>query len=164
MLRRQIYQALSQQLRDSMPQLEYIDLQKGQLARAAENYPIPLPSALIEFRPVQWSSTGEGGQIGKAAISVHIYVDHVADTFEGSDQTSDSVKDLDIIDEVFEALQGFATESMGPLNRTSDTVAEFRQRFVSYRTDFETNIYQERTQAQRMATKPSVNITTASNE
>lgn len=158
MLRRRIYQALSKRLRDHLPQLNYIDLQKRQMAqaRASESYPIPLPACLIEFRTVNWSGTG-GGQIGATTVSLHLYTHHLEDTFEGNEGNPASLDDLDLIDEVYEAVQGFATDDMGPMNRTMDLIETFQQGYAAYRVDFETILFQPEAQG-RMVPKPNVEL------
>jgi len=163
MLRRRIYQAIARQLRDSLPGLQFIDLQKGQVARAAESYPLPLPAALVEFREVTWSNTG-GPQLGNAVVGIHLYVEHVSDTFEGGEQHGEAVKDLDIQDEVFSALHGFATNDMSPLKRVADAPPVYADRYVAYRVDFECTIFQERSGETMSAPKPNVNIKLKENE
>ncbi len=142
MLRAQTYRALANRLKSSMPSLQFIDLQKGQMEREDSSYPLPFPAVLIEFLPVQWGSSGDP-QMGNTLIRIHAYDDHLGDTFEGGEQEYDSVKDLNLIDELFHAMQGFATESMSPLNRAEDQVS-FDGRYVKIRIDFECNLYQER--------------------
>lgn len=163
MLRRRIYKAICQRLKATMPQLEYIDLQKGQIARAAESYPIPFPSCLIKFMPVEWTNTG-GGQLGETVISVTYYTDHLGDTFEGGEQSPEAIADLDAIDEVYNALQGFAPDDMNPLNRVTDTVVEPGARYISYQTIFKTIFYQAVVEPVLTAKKTSTNIKTNTDE
>lgn len=113
--------------------------------------------------PTQWSNTGDS-QLGETIISIRIYTDHLGDTFEGGEQNSEAIKDLDAIDELYNALQGFATVDMNPLNRITDTVVEYGLRYVSYQTDFKTIFYQPVIEIQRVAAKPTTNIKTNTDE
>ena len=119
-----------------MPFLQYIDLQKGQMARKDQNYPIPVPACLIEIKSTRWSSTG-GGQLGQTTVSLYLYMDSVTDTFDNAESES-SVEILDNLDTLYEVVQGLYGQYFNPLNRVSDAVVEYRDRTVCFRTDFET--------------------------
>lgn len=123
-----------------MPILQYIDLQKGQMARKDQNYPIPVPACLIEIKPTRWSSTG-GGQLGQTTVSLYLYMDSVTDTFDDAESES-SVEILDSLDTLYEVVQGLYGQCFNPLNRVSDAVVEYRDRTVCFRTDFETVLLQ----------------------
>lgn len=123
-----------------MPILQYIDLQKGQMARKDQNYPIPVPACLIEIKPTRWSSTG-GGQLGQTTVSLYLYMDSVTDTFDNAESES-SVEILDNLDTLYEVVQGLYGQYFNPLNRVSDAVVEYRDRTVCFRTDFETVLLQ----------------------
>jgi len=123
-----------------MPILQYIDLQKGQMARKDQNYPIPVPACLIEIKPTRWSSTG-GGQLGQTTVSLYLYMDNVTDTYDNAESES-SVEILDNLDTLYEVVQGLYGQLFNPLNRVSDAVVEYRDRTVCFRTDFETVLLQ----------------------
>lgn len=123
-----------------MPILQYIDLQKGQMARKDQNYPIPVPACLIEIKPTRWSSTG-GGQLGQTTVSLYLYMDSVTDTFDNAESES-SVEILDNLDSLYETVQGLHGEYFNPLKRVADAVVEYRDRTVCFRTDFETVLLQ----------------------
>ncbi len=142
-IRSEIYKTIKKALK-LMPSLNFIDVQKGQMNRSTENYPLPLPAALVEFKPCTWSNTGDA-QIGDLLISVYLYVDLVTDSFDSSESEHETDELLDLQDLIFETLQGLDSEYFCSLNRVSDQIVEYRNRFVCYRVDFKTEIQQEKT-------------------
>ena len=78
MSRSKVYKDIKDRLLEQLPELEYVDLQKGQFSNKAQDHPIPLPAILIEFRPVNWSDS-TGGQLGDAVISCLLYTSDAAD-------------------------------------------------------------------------------------
>jgi hypothetical protein len=139
-----------------MPDLKFIDLQKGQMEKKEQNYPMPLPACLVEFKQVNWSNT-TGGQLGDSTISVYLYVDLVTDSFNNSELENETIDLLDNLDKVYESLQDFSGDSFGPLNRTDDAIQEYGKRYVCYRTDFRTTLLRYDSE-QKTAETPGVKI------
>lgn len=137
-IRSEIYKTIKQAL-ESLPELKFIDVQKGQMNRSTENYPLPLPAALVEFKPCTWSNTGDY-QIGDLMISVYLYIDLVTDSFDSSESEHETDNLLDLQDLMFETLQGLSNVHLASLNRVSDAIVEYRNQFVCYRVDFKTEI------------------------
>lgn len=141
-----------------MLHLTYIDLQKGQMNKKDQNYPIPLPSCLIEFKPITWSNTG-GGQLGSLIVSFYQYYDLVSDTFNGSETEQESLSILDYQDDLYNALEGFATDTLNPLQRVFDAKPEYRDRYIVLQTDFQSTLIQENVPNRKGKLPNSLNIT-----
>ena len=139
-IRSEVYKELRDRLLEKMPDLQYVDLQKGQFDNKQKNYPIPLPACLVEFKQVQWSES-TGGQLGDCTISIRLYIDHVTDSFNGAEQEEETIKLLDNLDNIYENMQGYSGENFNPLNRISDTIVGYGERYVCYQTDFQTTLF-----------------------
>lgn len=138
-IRSEIYKELKAEIKAKMPDLQYIDLQKRQFEKADQNYPIPLPACLVEFKPVTWSNT-IGEQIGDAIICLHLYVDIVTDSFDGSEAEDDTINILDNQDNLHDTMQGFSGTHFAPLNRSYDNPPQYGIRYICYPVDFKTVI------------------------
>lgn len=157
-IRSEVYTAVRDALKKSIP-LEYIDLQKGQMQRRSNSYPVPLPCCLVELRPVQWSNIG-GGQIGKTSVRVHYYESLATDSFNGAESECESISMLDTYDELSDALQGLAGEHFQPLNRILDAPPDYSSSEMHFVVDFETAIIVETDTAQTsLKPKPQINMT-----
>jgi hypothetical protein len=141
MSRSKVYKEIQTRLLKQLPDLQYVDMQKGQFAKIQQNYPIPLPACLIEFGTVTWSNAENGSQLGKTTVRVYHYVDLVTDSFDGAEQESETIKLLDVQDSAFEALEGYDGEDFNPLNRINDQPPQYGERFICFRTDFATTLF-----------------------
>jgi hypothetical protein len=141
--RSEIYKDIKEALSE-IQELEYIDLQKGQMARSTQNYPLPLPAALVEFKPVAWSNTGDQ-QLGELVISVYLYVDLVTDSFVGSEAETETFELLDMQDTIAEKIQNLSGDYFSPLQRVADAIHEYGIRYMCFRVDFKTEIQYDST-------------------
>lgn len=140
-MRSEVYKNIRDRLLEQLPMLQFVDLQKGQFVQPAQNYPIPLPAALVNITPTSWSNMEAGHQMGETTVSVSLYYDLVTDSFDGAEQEAETIAILDMQDAVFQALEGLAGEDFNPLNRTSEQPAQYGTRYVCYTTNFKTTIY-----------------------
>jgi hypothetical protein len=140
-IRSVVYKQIRDKLLSSMSCLQYVDIQKGQMNNKTQNYPIPLPACLIEFQRVSWSET-TGGQLGDATVSLYLYLDHVTDSFNGAEQENKTIELLDKQDIIHESMQGYAGECFNPLKRVSDSIMEYKDRYLCFRIDFQTTLFQ----------------------
>jgi hypothetical protein len=141
-MRSEVYKEIRARLLTGIANLQYVDLQKGQMSNKAQNYPIPLPAVLVEFGQVSWSNS-TGGQLGDSVISAYLYIDHVTDSFDGAELENETISLLDGIDEVHKILQGLWGTNFSPLSRISDYIVEWRDRYLCMRTDFRTTLFCE---------------------
>ena len=102
----EVYKAIRDRLLSGMT-IAYVDMQKGQFVNKSQNYPVPLPCCLIEFRQVNWSSS-TGGQIGETVISIYMYIDHVTDSYNESEHENKTIELLDKLDNMYERLGGYS--------------------------------------------------------
>lgn len=153
-IRSKVYKDIRDKLLAEMPELQFVDLQKGQMSNKEQNYPIPLPACLVEIRPAQWSNA-TGGQLGDATISLYLYLDLVTDSFDAAERENETIDILDNLDRVYEVMEGFDGVVFHPLNRIADAIVEYGKRYVCYRTDFKTTFIHD-DPAQIVEQKPKV--------
>lgn len=159
MLRSKVYLQIKERLQEKLPELQFIDLQKGQFVKPQQNYPIPLPACLIEFKPVTWSNAESGTQLGKTLISVYLYLDLVTDSFDNAEQEQETIELLDQQDSIFETLQGLDSEDFAPLNCINEEPAKYDvQRGMYFRTDFATEFYRSLIKETNKVPKPKPNF------
>jgi hypothetical protein len=135
-----LYKAIRDRLKDKLPQL-WIDLQKGQFKKASEDYPVPLPAALIEFGRISWSEFSKTAQKGNASVIVHLYLANRTDTFEGSEMEEESLTILDDQDAIYDNLQGLSGDGFDPLERKSELPQSLGQGWICFATEFTTTLY-----------------------
>lgn len=142
MKRSDIYKALRDHAQTTIPFLQYIDLQKGQMQYPKQNYPLPLPALLIEIGQVSWTNLASHNQIGELIIKISLYQDNQADSFSGAELEKESLSLLNNDDLVFAAFEGFSTQDLQPLVRQRDGDPEYGKRYMCFTTEFKTVIEQ----------------------
>lgn len=158
MKRSDIYKALRDQAKANFPDLQYIDLEKGQMQRRSDNYPIPLPALLIRIGAINWTSANEGLRVGIVTISLTLHEDLVTDTFDGAEMENETLLLLDKQDELFQAFEGYAVGDFSPLTRVTDQEPKVVMRSISFTTDFKTSIEDTQIIVRKMAKKPQLII------
>lgn len=137
--RKALYEATRDRIRETMPWVRSIDLQKGQFASCESNYPLPLPCALIEIKPLAWENAS-GIQIGETILSIYLVFDDNSDTVAGSTAEQKSLEILDKMDEPFYKLTDLSSISFKRLVRKGDGFIRFYNRVIELRTDFYTTL------------------------
>ncbi len=161
-IRSEVYKGIKNRLKSELSETHFIDLQKGQIERAPQNYPIPLPACLIELKPVSWSNT-IGEQIGDAIISLYLYIDLVTDSFDGAEAENETIEILDIQDDLYEIMQGYSSQYFNPLNRVSEAPPVYGLRYVCYRVDFKTTLFETKENDSEMISRPAPQFKLRSN-
>ena len=126
-----------------MTWVKAVDLQKGQFDLQKENYPLPLPCALVEIKPTTWENLLGRRQEGKTVISVYLYLVNVGDTVKGSSSETESLQMLDCFEEVFKNVTDLAAPSFQRMVRIWDGIIKYNDDYVCYRTDFQTVLYEQ---------------------
>jgi hypothetical protein len=138
----EIYTSIHDRLQEKLPELLYIDLQKGQFDRYGQQANLPLPSALIELKQVDWVGTAGGSQTGDALISVYLYIDKPAGTLEATAQQAGSLLMLHTQQKIFRALEKLSGDTFQPLIRVAEIILS-DPNFTVARSDFKTYIYDD---------------------
>ena len=161
MKRSDLYKKLRDISKSKLPDLAYVDLQKGQFKRIAENYPIPMPALLFEFSDFDFSNVLNNGQIGSATVSACLYLDLVTDSFDTCELENESLELMDRADEIFNALQGESCELFSKLIRKREAKPEYGTRYIMLRTEFTCSVKDIKKTVTVTVSKPTIEINTA---
>jgi hypothetical protein len=118
---KELYLLIEQQALNNLSDVQYIDLQKRQIERATENYPIPFPALLVEFGAADHSNLSRHRQIGSSDVSITFYMDLVTDTHDDAQLRDETIQLLDLPDRLFQTFEGLKVSDTTMLIRKSDT-------------------------------------------
>lgn len=158
MQRSVIYRALVDRAKEALPWLHYIDLNKGQMQRMADHYPIPLPALLIELQAADTSNTSMLHQLLEINIRLLLYIELVTDSFDGAEQ-SDSMALLDRSDALHNAFHGFTTDVMR-LTRTRELTPEYGTRYMMLASEYKALVKSQAGYGTIALANPTITITT----
>jgi hypothetical protein len=140
MIRSKVYNEIKDRLKEGFEGvLKHVDLQKQQFRNPSENFPIPMPAALIEFKPVSWSNIDDG-QIADQVISVYLYLDLVTESFDEAEQEENTLLLLNSQDKIYEVLQESSGDYHGSMICINDQVHEYGPGYICFKADFKTLI------------------------
>lgn len=115
-----IYLNIMDQLQAEVPELFWVDMQKGQM-----NYqrpPVLFPAALVKIQLPKASNMNRSKQMCEAMITVDLCFDYNGNTDMTTPESArlESMKYMDIKEKVFAKLQGFKTDEMNALERVNE--------------------------------------------
>lgn len=135
MRRGEIYRLLVDRAKEQLPWLKYIDMNKGQMHRMADHYPIPLPALLIELQASEASNITLLNQLLEVDVRLHLFVDLVTDSFDGAEQFDETMMLLDRSDALQDAFHGFTTDKMR-LTKIRELAPEFGMRYMLQTSEY----------------------------
>ena len=116
-----IYEAIAAQLKANVPELKWIDLEKGQMNFARP--PILFPAALIQIQLPKTENLNAKKQMCNALITVRLCFDYNGNTDITStpdEARAESLAYFDIKQKVYINLQAFSTSEMNGLERVNE--------------------------------------------
>lgn len=124
-------------MKELIPQLTLVDVQRRQVERGSQNYPVRLPAAYLSFSPINWTSDGVQ-QYGETALIVDVYLDNHGDTFDDADRNDiNAAEILAWSDNLYNTLQGYWCEGLQPLCRAAEDTM-FEDDFIHIQMAFNT--------------------------
>ena len=104
---------------DNIQTLQWIDEDKGQLN--FERPPVLFPCALVDIQLPKTDNLNARMQRCDMLITVRVAFDFSGNTSKGTPEAAraKSLEYYDIVEEVYKALQGYATPNFNPLERKS---------------------------------------------
>lgn len=75
------YLQIARHLFDSMPQINWIDRDKGQIDNEGEFHSLVDPAILLDFGEIAWTGTGRGYQLGELTVTTKLVFVKPAETF-----------------------------------------------------------------------------------
>lgn len=160
MKKRDIYIAIRDVAKDSLPELAVVDIQKQQMKRQADDYPMPLPSLLIEIGSVPFSNIGNRSQIGSVNVVLYLYLELVTDTYDGCELEDETLQILDIADDVFEAFHCTRLANVGMMTRKQELPNEYGMRWICLKSAYEITIKDNKDDDRTMIVSPKIKINT----
>lgn len=138
--RKELYITIKKVL-NMIPQLEYIDLDRGQMQD--NRYPNLYVSALIGIGSIRWETMTEQQQEGQCEVEITLYCrDGWRNQFSGTQDQEDGLMEIDLLDSIAHELQFLKGESFLPMQQTSDEVIhQTGDGIFAYRQNFSTRIY-----------------------
>ncbi|WP_086984841.1 MULTISPECIES: hypothetical protein [Elizabethkingia] len=114
-----VYKKISDHLETNVPQLIYIDKDRGQTEK--ENIVlVPKPAVLIGFQRFEWEAIGGGVRQGKGSIRIRVVCENYAESYSGSIDQDQALAFFDLNEEIDNALEGLSGESFSQLTKISD--------------------------------------------
>ena len=145
--RRDIYKSIKGRLAKELPWLEMIDLDKGQVGRGEQNYPVPLPAAFIKLGRIDWESR-TGIQEGDMTLNVTLVLEQVQDTYDGAEAEEETLKELDHEELLYAALEGYSSPAHSGLNRRATLPPEWGDRWVKLESEWRCHVVQSKPRGQ----------------
>ena len=141
--RKELFIAVKQKLQ-TIPQLELIDLDRGQLDAPEDHYPELFTAALIRINAVNYTAMTEQSHQGTARLEVRLYTkDEWMDQHAQTADPDHGLNEIDLLDAMAEALVKTAGNAFTELHLESEgQVPDPHNRLVWVQTYF-THIYRK---------------------
>lgn len=125
--------------------LELIDLQRGQFDTPENGYPEIWTAALIQIMPIRYSTMTQHVQEGECEFHIDFYCkDGWTDQHLGTADPEDGLMELDILDQITDALQFLYGDQFKPIEQVSEEELRINDDgIMSYRLTFSTMIYRQ---------------------
>lgn len=142
-----IIEPILARLKESVPELNFIDIDLGQLQ--LPDPPVDWPCALVDAFHVQYSSNGRGSQMALTTVTVRLGFNLYgpSDVDAADSLRQQALEHYDVYKKVCKALHGFSTTEFSPLERKSaDRVGETypRHYLITFETQSVENLKPER--------------------
>lgn len=127
----------------TIPQLELVDLQRGQFDQGSINYPDMYTAALIRVNPINYETMTQGIQEGTCSIDVFFYCkDGWMDQHQDTADPEHGLIEIDLLDVIAEKLQFLTGDYFKPLQQTEENEEELNaQGILCWSLSFSTIIY-----------------------
>ena len=105
-----IFKEIADQLKAKLAtdfDLEWVDLEQGQIDMNKDNTDLVLPAIFIGFEDIKFSNKGRGDQNGNCLLNFRIVQKIYEETYDGSENQSSALDKMAFVKRVHIALQGF---------------------------------------------------------
>lgn len=110
-----LYTAITERIRQYLPNVQWIDFWNNQLINTEQEHPFPRPAVFIEFLPIRWKREARQRKAGDISIRVHVVQDMYADTFDGASSQTEGLAVWQFAMEADDALENFAPAGFSSL-------------------------------------------------
>lgn len=140
--RKELYIKIKEQL-SAIPELEYIDIYRGQFDNLEHQYPNIYTATLIRINAINYEDMTQGIQEGKATIDVLFYCkDGFVDQMSGTADADAGLIEIELLDTISDKINNLKGDSFTPLSLTSEQSLLLND-FMSYTLTFDTTIYKQ---------------------
>ena len=115
----QIYKQISEHLKNNIPELIYIDKERGQLEKENELL-VPKPAVLIAFLRFEWTDIGNGIKQGKGSIQVRTAIENYAESYSDSIDQDAAIAFFELNEQIDNSLEGLSGEKFSTLLKIAD--------------------------------------------
>lgn len=141
----EIYTAIMARLKETVPELNWIDIDEGQLEYYAERPSVAFPCALIDIAVTQCEDLYERAQLCRATIGIRV-VQNIPTSRTNSVATepvrTNALERYQLVEKVFESLQSWGGSGFNPLSRMSQKKESRKDFLFVVRIDFATQFKQ----------------------
>ena len=137
-MKKQLYVEIRNRLK-TIDALRWIAWHRGQFHSPEEHEPFPLPAALIQFGDIRWRTLSGACQEGDLTLYVEVYFRASKESLS-VDEQDDVLGNLQLLDEVYEALQFFNSERVQSLERQKDEILKTEPKLLGFRTTFTSRV------------------------
>ncbi len=110
-MRKQIYQAICERLKEQTPEVAHIDLWNNNIAMLSGGAVWPCPAVFVEFETIEWRQQQQGARRGDVAVRLHIITNYIATNGSEDKRQEASLAYFDLIDRINAAMQGLRGEN-----------------------------------------------------
>lgn len=103
-MRKELYLAIIERLKERIPQLTHFDLWNQNVAFIEQENVFSMPAVFIEFKPIQWKTLQMDVQQAEITFALHVVTAWEAPANDGSDYQAQALEVFDLLDEVAAAL------------------------------------------------------------
>lgn len=126
----------------SIPELEFVDLQRKQFSELKENFGSYYTAALIAIKQITWEQMVEQRQEGNCTLEIILYTkDGWMDQHFNTADGDDGLMEIDLQDKIIEKVLFLHSESFKPIQLVNETPEDEDSEMLSYKLTFSTTIY-----------------------
>jgi len=111
---KQLLEAVMAKLEWDVPQLQWIDMNAGQMNH--NDPPVQFPCALVDFSRIEYRNLTESIQTCELFMEVELHVEPVNPSATPTPVSVASLEHYEVAESVYKALQGVAFDSFSPLS------------------------------------------------
>ena len=120
-MKAKLYEEIRERIKETMHEIKYVDLYRGQDRIPKEHYPYPLPAVFVNFDNIRWTNAAAGHQQGDTIISLRLMQDTLGDTFDTSEAETANIEELKLSEKLWDAVEGLSGIGYCSLNRINET-------------------------------------------
>lgn len=130
---------LCERIESQVPDIKWIDLDHGQLEIPEGLAPAAFPAALLDISYPKTEDSGDTAQIVNISIVVRIAFGATAGGTTQQEARTTSLAELEMVQHIHQALQGWETGNLSTLSRTSMTLEKRTDGLKVYRIAYDSS-------------------------